>query len=285
MTMKKNLIWKVAALMYALCMLIACNGDNDDENAPREGLKLLEHHVDEYGFREVIEGYNSGGINVNMICYVCEFYGNPAKNDIKTVDYLGEAYYYGYVTVSVPCWAFYNSTVERDFCVEYKDGYKRIVQKNIKLTIKYIGCSSDTPSEKIPTDTETKVITYPDIVGDWVVDEPGDDDELLPDDYNGGNSNNDSNDDETGYEITPVDAFYIFSPSYSDPSSGYTTLYLWTNKSTGEKILSSSDYKIDRRGHIRNNTDTNYLGFYVGGYRYTALYVRSVGEMYIYYFN
>ena len=273
MTMKKNLIWNVAALMYALCMLIACNGDNDDENAPREGLKLLEHHVDEYGFQEVNEDYS--GIYTNIICNVCEFYGNPAQNDIKTVDYLGEAYYYGYVTVSKPCWAFYNSTVERDFCVEYKDGYKRFMQKNIKLTIKYIGCSSDTPSEKIPTDTETKVITYPDIVGDWVVDEPGDDDELLPDDYNGGNSNNDSNDDETGYEITPVDAFYIFSPS----------LYLWTNKSTGEKILSSSDYKINRRGNIRNNTYTNYLGFYVGGYRYTALYVKSVGEMYFYYFN
>ena len=283
MTMKKNLIWNVAALMYALCMLIACNGDNDDENAPREGLKLLEHHVDEYGFQEVNEDYS--GIYTNIICNVCEFYGNPAQNDIKTVDYLGEAYYYGYVTVSKPCWAFYNSTVERDFCVEYKDGYKRFMQKNIKLTIKYIGCSSDTPSEKIPTDTETKVITYPDIVGDWVVDEPGDEDELLPGDYNGGNSNNDSNDDETGYEITPVNAFYIFSPSYSDPSSGYTTLYLWTNKSTGEKILSSSDYKINRRGNIRNNTYTNYLGFYVGGYRYTALYVKSVGEMYFYYFN
>ena len=283
MTMKKNLIRNVAALMYALCMLIACNGDNDDENAPREGLKLLEHHVDEYGFQEVNEDYS--GIYTNIICNVCEFYGNPAQNDIKTVDYLGEAYYYGYVTVSKPCWAFYNSTVERDFCVEYKDGYKRFMQKNIKLTIKYIGCSSDTPSEKIPTDTETKVITYPDIVGDWVVDEPGDEDELLPGDYNGGNSNNDSNDDETGYEITPVNAFYIFSPSYSDPSSGYTTLYLWTNKSTGEKILSSSDYKINRRGNIRNNTDTNYLGFYVGDYRYTALYVKSVGEMYFYYFN
>lgn len=283
MTMKKNLIWNVAALMYALCMLTACNGDNDDENAPREGLKLLEHHVDVYGFQEVNEDYS--GIYTNIICNVCEFYGNPAQNDIKTVDYLGEAYYDGYVTVSKSCWAFYNSTVERDFCVEYKDGYKRFMQKNIKLTIKYIGCSSDTPSEKIPTDTETKVITYPDIVGDWVVDEPGDDDELLHDDYNGDNSNNDSNDDETGYEITPVNAFYIFSPSYSDPSSGYTTLYLWTNKSTGEKILSSSDYKINRRGNIRNNTDTNYLGFYVGGYRYTALYVRSVGEMFFYYFN
>lgn len=224
-------------------------------------------------------------MNTNIICNVCEFYGNPAQNDIKTVDYLGDAYYDGYVTVSVPCWAFYNSTVERDFCVEYKDGYKRFMQKNIKLTIKYIGCSSDTPSEKIPTDTDTKVITYPDIVGDWELDEPGDDDELLPGDDNGGNSNNDSNDDETGYEITPVDAFYIFSPSYSDPSSGYTTLYLWTNKSTGEKILSSSDYKINRRGNIRNNTYTNYLGFYVGGYRYTALYVRSVGEMFFYYFN
>ena len=158
-------------------------------------------------------------------------------------------------------------------------------EKNIKLTIKYIGCSSDTPSEKIPTDTETKVITYPDIVGDWVVDEPGDDDELLHGDYNGGNSDNDSNDDETGYEITPVDAFYIFSPSYYDPSSGYTTLYIWTNKSTGEKILSSSDYKINRRGNIRNNTYTNFLGFYVGGYRYTALYVRSVGEIFYYYFD
>ena len=208
MTMKKNLIWNVAALMYALCMLTACNGDNDDENAPREGLKLLEHHVDEYGFQEVIEDYS--GTYINIICNVCEFYGNPAQSDIKTVDYLGEAHYYGYVTVSRPCWAFYNSTVERDFCVEYKDGYKRFMQKNIKLTIKYIGCSSDTPSEKIPTDTETKVITYPDIVGDWVVDEPGDDDELLHGDYNGGNSDNDSNDDETGYEITPVDAFYIF---------------------------------------------------------------------------
>ena len=283
MTMKKNLIWNVAALMYALCMLTACNGDNDDENAPREGLKLLEHHVDEYGFQEVIEDYS--GPYINIICNVCEFYGNPAQSDIKTVDYLGEAHYYGYVTVSIPCWAFYNSTVERDFCVEYKDGYKRFMQKNIKLTIKYIGCSSDTPSEKIPTDTETKVITYPDIVGDWVVDEPGDDDELLHGDYNGGNSDNDSNDDETGYEITPINAFYIFSPSYSDPSSGYTTLYLWTNKSTGEKILSSSDYKINRRGNIRNNTYTNFLGFYVGGYRYTALYVRSVGEIFYYYFD
>ena len=283
MTMKKNLIWNVAALMYALCMLTACNGDNDDENAPREGLKLIEHHVDEYGFQEVIEDYS--GTYINIICNVCEFYGNPAQSDIKTVDYLGDAYYDGYVTVSVPCWAFYNSTVERDFCVEYKDGYKRFMQKNIKLTIKYIGCSSDTPSEKIPTDTETKVITYPDIVGDWVVDEPGDDDELLHGDYNGGNSDNDSNDDETGYEITPINAFYIFSPSYSDPSSGYTTLYLWTNKSTGEKILSSSDYKINRRGNIRNNTYTNFLGFYVGGYRYTALYVRSVGEIFYYYFD
>ena len=209
MTMKKNLIWNVAALMYALCMLTACNGDNDDENAPREGLKLIEHHVDEYGFQEVIEDYS--GTYINIICNVCEFYGNPAQSDIKTVDYLGEAHYYGYVTVSIPCWAFYNSTVERDFCVEYKDGYKRFMQKNIKLTIKYIGCSSDTPSEKIPTDTETKVITYPDIVGDWVVDEPGDDDELLHGDYNGGNSDNDSNDDETGYEITPINAFSLLS--------------------------------------------------------------------------
>ena len=140
MTMKKNLIWKVAAFIYALCMLTACNGDNDDGNAPREGLKLLEHHVDEYGFQEVNEDYS--GIYTNIICNVCEFYGNPAQNDIKTVDYLGEAYYYGYVTVSKPCWAFYNSTVERDFCVEYKDGYKRLIQKNIKLTIKYIGCTS-----------------------------------------------------------------------------------------------------------------------------------------------
>lgn len=272
MTMKKNLILNVAALMYALCMLTACNGDNDDENAPREGLKLIEHHVDEYGFQEVIEDYI--GPYINIICNVCKFYGNPAQSDIKTVDYLGDVHFGGgdgYVSVSRPCWAFYNSTVERDFCVEYKDGYKRFMQKNIKLTIKYIGCSSDTPSEKIPTDTETKVITYPDIVGDWVVDEPGDDDELLHGDYNGGNSDNDSNDDETGYEITPVNAFYIFSPSYYDPSSGYTTLYLWSNKSTGEKILSSSDYNINRRGNIRNNTYTNYLGFYVGGYRYYML--------------
>ena len=76
MTMKKNLIWNVAALMYALCMLTACNGDNDDENAPREGLKLIEHHVDEYGFQEVIEDYSgpSSGIQVEMICYVCELY-------------------------------------------------------------------------------------------------------------------------------------------------------------------------------------------------------------------
>ena len=59
------------------------------------------------------------------------------------------------------------------------------------------------------------------------MDEPGDDDELLHGDYNGGNSDNDSNDDETGYEITPVDAFYIYSPSYYDPSSGYTTLYIY----------------------------------------------------------
>ena len=121
MTMKKNLIWNVAALMYALCMLTACNGDNDDENAPREGLKLLEHHVDEYSFREVIEDYSgpSSGIQVEMICYVCELYGYLAKSDIKTADYLGEAHNYGYVTVSRPCWAFYNSTVERDFFVEY----------------------------------------------------------------------------------------------------------------------------------------------------------------------
>ena len=117
------------------------------------------------------------------------------------------------------------------------------------------------------------------------MDEPGDDDELLHGDYNGGNSDNDSNDDETGYEITPINAFYIYIPTNSDPSSGYKTLYLWTNKSTGEKILSSSDYKINRRGNIRNHTETNYLGFYVGGYRYTALYVKSVGEMYFYYFN
>ena len=81
MTMKKNLIWNVAALMYALCMLTACNGDNDDENAPREGLKLLEHHVDEYGFQEGIEDYS--GPYINIICNVCEFYGNPAQSDIK----------------------------------------------------------------------------------------------------------------------------------------------------------------------------------------------------------
>ena len=286
MTMKKNLIWKVAAFIYALCMLTACNGDNDDGNAPREGLKLIDHHIDIYGFQEVIENYR--GSSINIICNLCEFYGNPAQSDIKEIEYLCEIKQGGgdgYASIYVSCWAFYNSTVERDFCVEYKDGYKRLIQKNIKLTIKYIGCTSCTPTEKIPTDTETKVITYPDIVGDWVVDEPGDDDELLHSDNNGGGSDNDSNDDETGYEITPVNAFYIFSPSYSDPSSGYTTLYLWTNKSTGEKILSSSDYKINRRGNIRNNTDTNYLGFYVGDYRYTALYVRSVGEMYVYYFN
>ena len=286
MTMKKNLIWKVAAFIYALCMLNACNSDNDDGNAPREGLKLIDHHIDIYGFQEVIENYR--GSSINIICNLCEFYGNPAQSDIKEIEYLCEIKQGGgdgYASIYVSCWAFYNSTVERDFCVEYKDGYKRLIQKNIKLTIKYIGCTSCTPTEKIPTDTETKVITYPDIVGDWVVDEPGDDDELLHSDNNGGGSDNDSNDDETGYEITPVNAFYIFSPSYSDPSSGYTTLYLWTNKSTGEKILSSSDYKINRRGNIRNNTDTNYLGFYVGDYRYTALYVRSVGEMYVYYFN
>ena len=68
--MKKNLIWNVAALMYALCMLTACNGDNDDENAPREGLKLLEHHVDEYGFREVIEDYSGPSNNIQDVMCV-----------------------------------------------------------------------------------------------------------------------------------------------------------------------------------------------------------------------
>ena len=154
MTMKKNLIWKVAAFIYALCMLTACNGDNDDGNAPREGLKLIDHHIDIYGFQEVIENYR--GSSINIICNLCEFYGNPAQSDIKEIEYLCEIKQGGgdgYASIYVSCWAFYNSTVERDFCVEYKDGYKRLIQKNIKLTIKYIGCTSCTPTEKIPTDT------------------------------------------------------------------------------------------------------------------------------------
>ena len=117
------------------------------------------------------------------------------------------------------------------------------------------------------------------------MDEPGDDDELLHGDYNGGNSDNDSNDDETGYEITPINAFYIYIPTNSDPSSGYKTLYLWTKKSTGEKILSSSDYEINKIRNIRNNTDTNYYGFYVGGYRYYVLYVKSNYGRFRYFFN
>lgn len=280
----RNNLWKIATFIYALCMFTACSSsDNNEEKATQNSVKFVEHHVDTYGVQEV----NDGTI-IRFTCSTCDQFPNPAKKDAKDLVYLTTTTIReprnGGNTVIVynkECFAFYYSTIERDLYYEYKEGYKRQLQKNIKLTIKYIGCTPETPNDKIPRDTETKHISYPDIIGEWMPD-------ILEGEDGGSGSSGTGSDENTSlYDINSVSAIYIVVND-RDTNNGtlkYTTCYVWTRKSNGKKYLSSSKNSLRSKGSVRTNDDTYRGGHYVGGYSYKVTHVQSIGTTFYYYFN
>lgn len=82
----------------------------------------------------------------------------------------GKKHYY---TETHSYYAYYSAIVEWDWYDEYKGSNgiteARSVEKNIKCTVKYVGCTKGTPSMYIPTVTSPEVTTYSDIEGPWNV--------------------------------------------------------------------------------------------------------------------
>lgn len=262
-------------------MFTACSSsDNDEEKAAQNSIKFIEHHVDTYGVQEV----NDGTV-IRYTCSTCDQFSNPAKNDVKDLVYLttttireprdgGNTV----IVYSKQCFAFYYSTVERDLYYEYKDGNRRQLQKNIKLTIKYIGCTPETPKDLIPTDTETKHISYPDIVGEWM---PDINPPSFPSSGDSGNSGSES-DSGSGSSGSSKVREYVYQGSTScyNEDGRSEVLYIYKSSKNG-RVRASWVY--DSNGLILGATMEIHSGGKSIGGRYYGKYVCPFGICY--YFN
>lgn len=71
-------------------------------------------------------------------------------------------YYYAYYSIIVE-WDHYDEVSTLGNLIK-----KRVIRKNTKCTVQYLGCTIGTPAEYIPTNTAPEVTTYPDFEGEWI---------------------------------------------------------------------------------------------------------------------
>ena len=265
--------------------LMACSSGDSEDSEQLDGVHFVEHHKDTYGVTEV----NNGTV-ISFNCKFCDKYGHLAKDKIRSLEFLGHTQSHtttnnADIVFNVDCYAFYYSVLERDQYYEYKDGYRRTLQKNIHLTVSYVGCTPETPTYMIPKDQETHKYTYPDIVGEWVPYTPGMDEANEDDGTGGGDGGNSGSSDTSLFTISPVSVTTIIT---SDEKSGtliYNSYYKWVNRDSGKILLSGSKDSYRNKGHVGKNSDSYKCNYYVGGFTYRSVQHDGIGVTKYHYFN
>jgi hypothetical protein len=209
-----------------------------EEEAPRESITTENfiHNSYQLGYSEVgiLGGMSSfdkylipeiveipdGSHLVHSYTTKEVLYRYPIKSDLY-----GTYYKYEYYTVNHDFYAYYSIIVEWDSYNEVSTKgdivKKREVQENLKCTVKYVGCTEDTPSEYIPTDTSPEITTYPDYQGEWfIVENSGG--------GSGGNGGNENDNSDREYE------FHCATEYYMESLNETGDLYIYKSKRTGE---------------------------------------------------
>lgn len=255
--------------------LVACSSGDTEDSEQLDGVHFVEHHKDTYGVTEV----NDGTV-LFFECKFCDKYGYLAEDKIRSLEYLGHTTTNsGNFVFEVRCYAFYYSVLERDLYYEYKDGYRRALQKNIHLTVSYVGCTPETPTYMIPQDQETHHYSYPDIVGEWMPYTPGMDDDNEEDGDDPGSS------DTSLFTISSVSVTTIITSDEKSGTQKYNNYYKWVNRDTGKMLLSGSKDIYKNKGYVGKNSDTYKCEYYVGGFTYRAVQHDGSGVTRYHYFN
>ncbi len=161
---------------------------------------------------------------------------NPtdAFNELK---WRKELYHYFDFGTLYMFFAYYYSVVTWEATIEHQGGYSRKCSRNIKLDIKYLGCSQGTPERYIPKNEQDVHKTYPDIEGEWIKDSnfnKGDED------VSGGNSGSD-NDDSGSNNNHQRDYLYVTKVNCYKENLDSDDLYIY-KKNGGNEIRASWVY-------------------------------------------
>ena len=163
-------------------------------------------------------------------------------------------------------WAYYYSVVTWEATIEYQNGYHRKCARNIKLDIKYLGCSKNTPEKYKPKNEEDVHKTYDDIKEEWVEDY-----EIIEGNGNSGGGNSGTSDDNN----TSSSKEYLYQGStrcYHENGSS-DVLYIYKKNGGSELRASwvSSTKGLDRDATMKiyyANKSVNgvYYKYYVSPY-------------------
>lgn len=185
--MKKSFIFLSALLTLFACSKDDSTGGDDSDDQVKYSTSTPEHFSFQLGYDDA-ESANFVETNeytaiafIETLKYNLGFIPEGVKkpdNSKLLYSYDTEEYYKvfdtkHYYTITHSYYAYYSAIVEWDDYAEYKE-YNgitegRSVQKNIKCTVKYVGCTTGTPSQYVPVATPPEVTTYPACEGEWIL--------------------------------------------------------------------------------------------------------------------
>lgn len=238
---------KLFIFLSVLLSLCACSSDDpvdDSEGGNPDVLhytSTVEHSSYQVGFENeaIFNAYETNSYTVIAMGEMWKenWYFIPKvveKPEISKLlySYDTEEYYmlFGkkhYYTETHNYYAYYSAIVEWDWYDEYKGSNgiteARSVEKNIKCTVKYVGCTKNTPSMYIPTVTSPEVITYSDIEGAWNVVSSG----------------SGSGESPSGGDISTRKYSYYCRTTCYNENLGYDDLFIYKN---GSEYRASWEY-------------------------------------------
>lgn len=169
--MEKKIIALFMVGIILLFLFPSCSNSDDElekeQNDPNElKIEKVRDCVVTYGCPTLEESEKC----FTMISYSYDDVINP-KEALNEMKWKKELYWYfdrhyNYIAY----YAYYYSTVTWEATIEHQNGYSRQCARNIRLDIKYLGCTENTPENYIPQNEEDIHKTYDDIVGEWVKD-------------------------------------------------------------------------------------------------------------------
>jgi hypothetical protein len=281
--MKKSFIFLSALLTLFACSSGDPTGGDDSDDQVKYSTSTSEHCSYQVGFKDAESG-NTVETNeyasiafVEMLKYNWAFIpGEVTKPDNRRLlySYDTEEYYKvfdtkHYYTVTHSFYAYYSAIVEWDEYTEYKEykGIKeaRSVQKDIKCTVLYVGCTTGTPSKYIPIPTSPEVSTYPAKEGEWAVISTG---------------SNNSGGSSSGGNISTHDYKYYCCTTCYKKNGDSDKLYIYKKDYTYR-----GSWVYDSKGMDKANTMTIYLEpATIDGTTY-SYYISNYGTTYYFNFN
>ncbi len=231
--MKKSFIFLSALLTLFACSKDDSTGGDDSDDQVKYSTSTPEHFSYQVGYEDAesanfVETNNYGSIAfTETLKYNWAFIPEVVKipdNRRLLYSYDTEEYYKvfdtkHYYTVTHSYYAYYSAIVEWDDYAEYKE-YNgitegRSVQKNIKCTVKYVGCTTGTPFQYVPVATPPEVTTYPVCEGEWIL--------ITSGSGSGGSSSGGS----SGGSISTRDYSYHCSTTCYNENLGVDDLYIY----------------------------------------------------------